>query len=85
MSQLSQEDVFPLGLTDNLSKFSIEDIPVVASPSPFPGRSTFPGPVDELDDKEDEDDLDAEVSWTSLKCCNIQILYMYITPWLTIG
>lgn len=62
MSQLSQDDVFASGgLTDNLSRFSIEDIPVVASPSPYPGRSTFPGPVDTLEDK-DEDDLDAEVS-----------------------
>ena len=70
MSQHSQDDVFaPSGLIDNLSRFSIEDIPVVASPSPYPGRSAFPGPVDTLDDKEDEDDLDAEVSWPSLRCC----------------
>ena len=62
MSQLSQEDVAPPGLSDHLSRFSIEDIPVVASPSPFPGRSVFPGPVETLDDGEDEDDLDVEVS-----------------------
>ena len=59
-SALSQEDV--PGLSDQLSRFSIEDIPVIASPSPYPGRSVFPGPSETLDDKEeDEDDIDAEV------------------------
>ena len=63
MSQLSQEDVAPPGLTDHLSRFSMEDLPVVASPSPFPGRSAFPGPTDEFDDEEEaEDDIDVEVS-----------------------
>ena len=65
-STVSQDDALASsGLTDNLSRFSIEDIPVIASPSPYPGRSTFPGPVDTLEDKDDEDDLDAEVSWPS--------------------
>ena len=60
VSQLSQDD-HP-GLTDNLSRFSIEDLPVVASPSPFPGRSVFPGPTDNFEDREDETDIDVEVS-----------------------
>lgn len=65
MSQLSQDDLAVPGLTDNLSRFSIEDLPVVASPSPFPGRSAFPGPSETLDDAEDEDDVYAEVSSAS--------------------
>ena len=65
VSQLSQEDVFlsTSGLSDHLSRLSTEDLPIVASPSPFPGRSAFPGPAETIDDKEDEDDLDAEVSY----------------------
>ena len=63
VSQLSQEDVAPPGLTDHLSRFSMEDLPVVASPSPFPGRSAFPGPTDEFDDQDVADgDIDVEVS-----------------------
>ena len=71
MSQLSQEDVFPSGLSDHLSRFSMEDIPVVASPSPFPGRSVFPGPVETLEDKDDEDDLEAEVGCVVNVCTHL--------------
>ena len=71
VSQLSQEDVFlsTPGLSDHLSRLSMEDLPIVASPSPFPGRSAFPGPAEILDDKDDEDDLDAEVSDSFSRAC----------------
>lgn len=32
------------GLFDSLSRFSVEDLPIVGVPSPQPGRAIFPGP-----------------------------------------
>lgn len=54
---ISREDsVF--GFTNHLSHFSTEDLPIVAAPSPFPGRRTFPGGDEGVlsDDEEEEDE-----------------------------
>ena len=44
-------------LSENISRFTIEDIPFAAVPSAFPGRSAFAGQEDilrEVDDAEEE-------------------------------
>ena len=58
--QHSHHDSSHLGLTDHLSQFSIEDLPFVSSPSPHPGRATFPGPDEYVSDKSDSEESEYE-------------------------
>ena len=49
------------GLTDHFSRFSTEDIPGLAHPSPYAGRITFPGPEEvNIDNQEDEEQEEEE-------------------------
>ena len=51
----------PFALTDKLSRFSLEDLPVAAHPSPLPGRIGFPSPdADAVYDDDDDDVLPGE-------------------------
>ena len=43
-----------------LSRFSMEDIPIAANPSPFPGRRTFPGPDEVSLDFDDDQEYEME-------------------------
>ena len=46
----------PFALTDKLSRFSLEELPISAHPSPFPGREGFPTLGAEATYDDDEDD-----------------------------
>ena len=56
------------GLSDFLSKFSTEDLPIGAAPSPRPGRVTFPGQDEfhspEIDDYDDDMEEEGKVRQT---------------------
>lgn len=59
----------------HLSHFSTEDIPIASSPSPFPGRRTFPG-TEEMAAGSDDEDNEFEVCLcVYLVCC-----VMYCPP-----
>lgn len=50
MSQLSGSQKKP-GLSEIPSRFSIADIPIAGALAAFSGRTTFPGPIDVLDER----------------------------------
>ena len=60
MSIMSQHsigrDESSYSLSDHLSHFSMEDLPIAASPSPFPGRKTILG-AEEMPMGDDEEDV----------------------------
>lgn len=50
-------------LSENASRFTIEDIPFAAAPSAFPGRSAFAGQdaiIREIDEEDEEEDEEQE-------------------------
>ena len=51
----------PFALTDKLSRFSLEDLPGVAHPSPLPSRAAFPTPGADTIEYNEEDDEKTEV------------------------
>ena len=58
----TRSNVDPFTLTDKLSRFSLEDIPIAAHPSPLPGRAGFPTPdADVIAYDDDDDDKASEV------------------------
>ena len=59
-------------MTDKLSRFSFEDLPVAAYNAPLPGRAGFPNPgADMVYDDEEEDDV--EVSY-KCSCLGLGVL-----------
>ena len=62
----TRSNVDPFALTDKFSRFSLEDLPISAHPSPSPGREGFPTQgtdlaYDDDDDDEEEDEVSGKV------------------------
>lgn len=57
--------------TEN-SHFSTEDIPIISSPSPFPGRVTFLGPEEvQAPSDDEEEDQEFEVGVCVCVCMDL--------------
>ena len=60
----TRSNVDPFALTDKFSRFSLEDLPITAHPSPLPGREGFPAQGTDVaygDDDDEEDEVSVEV------------------------